>query len=136
MRLARVPSKEQAEAPADVDHKGSGSRKAERSLWVVTLRLVLRDGTQSSHLVSEETDAHREDGFHPHYSGYVAGPEPKPRTHQRRQHGSSVKQKGLQECYLMFSVGTEQMQRGGNERGLYIKCELKSVLPGWCGPVD
>ena len=28
-------------------------------------RLVLRDGRQSSHLTSEETEAHREDGFPP-----------------------------------------------------------------------
>lgn len=128
IRQTCVPSKEQLQAPADVDNKGGGSPEMERSLWVVTLRFhrpVLRDGAQSSHLTSRKTDAHREDGFHPHYSGYVAGPEP--RARQRRQQGSLVKQKGLQECSPMFAVGAEQRQRGGNEQGLDSKCEQKNI---------
>lgn len=55
----------------------------ERSQCVVRLRfhrLVLRGGTQCSHLISEETEAHREDGFRSYYSGYLAGPESRTRS--------------------------------------------------------
>ena len=43
-------------------------------------RLVLRDGSQSSHLTGEESEAHRGDGFHPHCSGYMAEPAPRTRS--------------------------------------------------------
>lgn len=82
-------------------------------------RLVLRDGRQSSHLTSEETEAHREDGFPPHCSGYVAGPASRTRSEKATQR--LVRQKGLQGCFPMFSAGAEQRQRSGNEQGLCIK---------------
>lgn len=55
-------------------------------------RLVLRDGRQPSHLTSEETEAHGEDGFPPHCSGYVAGPASRTRSEKATQ--SLVRQTG------------------------------------------
>lgn len=111
---------------ADVDCKGGGNPEMERLLWVVRLRfhrLALRDGSQSSHLTGEETEAHRGDGSHPHRSGYVAGPEP--RTRSERGTRKLSRQTGLQGCSPMFSMEAEQRQRGGNEQGPYMGCEQK-----------
>ena len=86
-------------------------------------RLVLRDGRQFSHLTSEETEAHGEDGFPPRCSGYVAGPAS--RTRSEKATLSLVRQKGLQGCFPMFPGGAEQRQRSGTEQGLCIKKRAK-----------
>lgn len=116
------PSREQTEAPADVDSQGGGSPETERSLWVVTLRfhrLVLQDGAQSSHLTREETDAHREGGFRPHC-------RPRGWTQKleaiREGNTEAEGNKGLRERPPMSLVGAEQRRRGGSGPRLHRRC--------------
>ena len=88
-------------------------------------RLVLRDGRQFSHLTSEETEAHGEDGFPPHCSGYVAGPVSRTRSEKATL---SLDRRAFKDISQCFQVELSKGREVGMSKACVSKSEQKNIL--------